>query len=95
MVAQLTLNQLVVGSNPTSPKKLFSNKNYEACASFFVTKKHTNVKNTGKTRSFAGILKLDDSDVGVCCIANSTGAKLIEKRVYTLFFASFEPKTVG
>ena len=27
-----------------------------------------------KTLSFAGILTLDDSDVRVCCIANSTGA---------------------
>ena len=45
---------------PTSPKKLLSNKNYEACASFFVTQKHTDVENTGKTRSFAGILELDD-----------------------------------
>ena len=45
--------------------------------------------------SFAGILTLDDSDVRVCYIANFSGAKLIKKRAYALFFALFEPTTVG
>ena len=70
MVAQLTLNQLVVGSNPTSPKKLFSNKNYEASASFFVTKKHTNVKNTGYT--FLSDLVGSESNIGWACSPNDT-----------------------